>query len=96
MHEVGTLDVGRDGHVGAEGLQRAVRLAEAVRGPVAPHVGFVTEGPEGPDTDFRVRPRPQRGGEFGHVDTRSAVDLRRILPGQQIDSHWFNVTGSQC
>lgn len=82
MHEVGTLDVGRDLHVGAESLQRTVRLLEARGRAVCPDTLFVAEAPEGPDTDVGVRPGPQRRGQLGNVDTGSAVDLRRILPGQ--------------
>ncbi|GAA1492579.1 hypothetical protein GCM10009627_09250 [Curtobacterium herbarum] len=82
MHEVGALDVGSDLHVGAERLQRTVRLLEARRGAVGPHTLFIAEATEGPDTDVGVRPGPQRRGQLGNMDTGTAVDLRRILPGQ--------------
>src|SRR5690606_29490710 len=29
----------------------------------------------------------QDGRELGHVDAGAAVDVRRVLPGQQVDSH---------
>ena len=31
--------------------------------------------------------------EFGHVHTRSAVDLRRVLPAEHVDAHGDDVSG---
>ena len=82
---VGRADARDDLQVHAERLQRGVAPDELGRDVVAAHPGLVARALEAvhPDVDAAA----QHGRKLGHVHPRAPVDVRRVLPGEHVDTH---------
>jgi hypothetical protein len=85
MDEVGAAAVGGHRQVDAERAQGGVRGGELGQVRIPAHTGVGSRVAERPDAD--VDQRPQHLREVLDVNAGPAVDVGRILPGQQIHAH---------
>ena len=85
VHDVGAGDVLGHLQVDTEGRQGRIGGGELRGHQVRVHMRFIARLAERPHHD--IRRWTQRVDQLGHVDTGSAVDLRRIFAAQNVDSH---------
>lgn len=84
VDELAAFEGGGDGEVHGEGAQRVVGAVEHGPGAVAYDAA---PGALAPAVHVQLGEGPQLPGEELDMDARPAVHVRRVLPGQQSNSH---------
>ncbi len=79
VHEIGARDVARDLQVHSEGSERRVRAGETGGHEVGVHILLFARQTEAAHRDLEVR--AQSANQLGDVHSSPAVDLRRVLAG---------------
>ncbi len=85
VHQVRACRALRHLQVDAEGGERPVRPGQLRGDGVGGHAGLVAGCAEAPH--LHLDPGPEGLHQLRRVHARAAVDLGRILPGQEVDSH---------
>ena len=81
-----------DGEVDAERLQRAVGAGQLGQVGVGRRAVLVAGPAERVHPGVDVVAGPQGADQLGHVDPGAAVDLGRVLLGEDVDAHSGDVT----
>jgi hypothetical protein len=93
VHQIGSGAAGHHLQIDAHGAQGRVGVGEPGRVAICEHARFGARRTEAVHPD--IGQRTQLRGQVLHVDPGTAVDLRRIFAGHQVDAHGPDLTGPE-